>query len=134
MMLRLRPPTAKRERKPVRVLWTAFSLDLLPTADTVPRRAIAQPQRIDPDQLATTSRILTSEQGSVFSSDTATVLGTSFATPNISGVVALMLEANYSVVTRGRAEKSQSRYAKNSSHQRSWRHYHDRSACINGFR
>jgi Ca2+-binding RTX toxin-like protein len=47
--------------------------------------------------VASTSRILVNDQGSVFGADTETVQGTSFATPIISGVAALMLEANPSL-------------------------------------
>nr|WP_246728920.1 S8 family serine peptidase [Methylosinus sp. RM1] len=44
--------------------------------------------------IASTSEILTSSTGTVFGSDYATAEGTSFATPIVSGVAALMLEAN----------------------------------------
>ncbi len=44
--------------------------------------------------ISSTSRILQSDQGTVFGNDTQNVQGTSFATPIISGIVALMLQAN----------------------------------------
>lgn len=44
--------------------------------------------------IESTSRMIQSDNGSIFGSDTSTVQGTSFAAPIVSGVVALMLQAN----------------------------------------
>jgi subtilisin family serine protease len=41
-----------------------------------------------------TANILVNDDGTVFSSDTATTQGAGFAAPIVSGVVSLMLEAN----------------------------------------
>ena len=44
--------------------------------------------------VASTGRQLINENGSVFGNDFDTVMGTSFATPVVTGIIALMLEAN----------------------------------------
>uniref|UniRef100_UPI002627EBE3 calcium-binding protein n=1 Tax=Propionivibrio sp. TaxID=2212460 RepID=UPI002627EBE3 len=44
--------------------------------------------------VASTSQILIADDGTIFGADTATTQGTSFAAPIVSGIVALMLEAN----------------------------------------